>query len=107
MALDGGFSARHFFVASPFKTERGGQGGYIILIALSFTDFINLTKRLIPGVVLFWTAITVSGQSATPTPTLDASPPVQRQFQFPVRPLPSAERVGVELSDQLSLTLDQ
>ena len=34
-------------------------------------------------------------------------PPVAPDFQAPMRPLPSADRVGVDLANQLSLTLDQ
>ena len=34
-------------------------------------------------------------------------PPVAPNFEAPVRPLPSAERVGVDVANQLSLTLDQ
>lgn len=35
----------------------------------------------------------------------DDPPPVAPDFQAPIRPLPSAERVGVDVSDQLPLTL--
>ena len=34
-------------------------------------------------------------------------PPIAPNFQAPVRPLPSAERVGVDLTNQLSLTLEE
>ncbi len=34
-------------------------------------------------------------------------PPIAPNFEAPARPLPSAERVGVDLSNQLSLTLEQ
>jgi HAE1 family hydrophobic/amphiphilic exporter-1 len=34
-------------------------------------------------------------------------PPVAPNFEAPARPLPSAERVGVDIANQLSLTLDQ
>ena len=37
----------------------------------------------------------------------DDPPPVAPNFQAPVRPLPSAERVGVDMMNQLSLTLEQ
>lgn len=33
--------------------------------------------------------------------------PVQRQMQLPNRPVPNSERVGVDLTEQLSLTLDE
>jgi outer membrane protein TolC len=34
-------------------------------------------------------------------------PPVAPDFQAPARPLPSAERVGVDISDQLPMTLEE
>lgn len=34
-------------------------------------------------------------------------PPVAPNFEAPIRPLPSAERVGVDIANQLPLTLDQ
>lgn len=34
-------------------------------------------------------------------------PPVAPNFEAPIRPLPSAERIGVDLANQLSLTIDQ
>lgn len=37
----------------------------------------------------------------------DDPPPVAPNFQAPVRPLPTAERVGVDIMNQLSLTLEQ
>lgn len=37
----------------------------------------------------------------------DEPPPVAPNFKAPVRPLPSAERVGVDAMNQLSLTLDE
>ena len=37
----------------------------------------------------------------------DDPPPVAPDFQAPVRPLPSAERVGVDMMNQLSLTLEE
>jgi outer membrane protein len=37
----------------------------------------------------------------------DEPPPVAPNFRAPVRPLPSAERVGVDTMNQLSLTLDE
>jgi outer membrane protein TolC len=65
------------------------------------------------------------GQTPTPTPTPtpapkvdtspgvpsaalpDEPPPVAPNFEAPARPLPSAERVGVDLTNQLSLSLDE
>jgi outer membrane protein TolC len=34
-------------------------------------------------------------------------PPIAPNFQAPVRPLPSAERIGVDLANQLTLTLEE
>ncbi|MBK8465174.1 MAG: TolC family protein [Chloracidobacterium sp.] len=52
-----------------------------------------------------------AAQTTTPTvaftPTPDAPMPVAPTFDTPARPLPSSERVGVELDNQLSLTLEQ
>ncbi len=63
------------------------------------------------------------GQDPTPTPTptpiplptpfipdaqLPADPPpIAPTFQAPPRPLPSSDRVGIDLADQLSLSLEQ
>ncbi len=37
----------------------------------------------------------------------DDPPPVAPDFQAPIRPLPSAERIGVDVSDQLPLSLQE
>jgi outer membrane protein TolC len=42
-----------------------------------------------------------------PTVLPDDPPPIAPNFEAPVRPLPSAERVGVDTANQLSLTLDE
>ncbi len=64
--------------------------------------------RLISGAFLFVLAVSVVGaQTPTPTATPHEPPPVQPKFQTPLRPMPSAARVGVEIDEQLSLTLDQ
>ena len=60
--------------------------------------FISLTAT-----VIF--AAAAIGQVPTPTP--DEAPPVSPDFTLPVRPMPSAERIGVNAADQMSLTLDQ
>lgn len=41
-----------------------------------------------------------------PAPLPDEPPPVAPNFQAPVRPLPSADRIGVDVSNQLPLSLD-
>ncbi len=37
----------------------------------------------------------------------DDPPPIAPNFQAPIRPLPSAERVGVDITNQLPMTLEQ
>ena len=71
-----------------------------------------------------FTGIHVSAQaipSPTPTPKQkvdttkqvpaadlpDEPPPIAPDFKAPARPLPSAQRVGVDLADQLSLSLEE
>jgi HAE1 family hydrophobic/amphiphilic exporter-1 len=47
----------------------------------------------------------VSG--APPAELPPEPPPIAPNFEAPLRPLPSAERVGVDVADQLTLTLEQ
>jgi outer membrane protein TolC len=42
-----------------------------------------------------------------PLTKIQEPPPVAPNFQAPVRPLPSGERTGVDVTNQLSLTVDQ
>src|SRR5215207_7557944 len=78
-------------------------------------------------VCVFGVAFSVAGQTPTPSPTPaptpapkvdtsqqvpsaelpDEPPPVAPNFEAPARPLPNAERVGVDLTNQLSLSLDE
>src|SRR5438876_10179822 len=69
-------------------------------------------------IVLLLLILAAEGQTPTPVPTpmpiptpapvvVNEPPPIAPNFEAPVRPLPSAERVGVELANQLTLTLDQ
>ena len=46
-------------------------------------------------------------QTPTPTPNVPDTVPVAPTFNTPERPMPSAERIGVNTDNQLSLTLDQ
>ncbi len=46
-------------------------------------------------------------QTPTPTPAAPDSVPIAPTFDTPIRPMPSADRVGVSTDNQLSLTLDQ
>ncbi len=59
-------------------------------------------------------AIFVSAQIPTPTPDTNSPaelpsdpPPIAPDFKAPVRPLPTSERVGVDIANQLPLTLEQ
>jgi outer membrane protein TolC len=49
----------------------------------------------------------VGGSGVAPAILPDDPPPVAPDFQAPVRPLPSAERVGVNMMDQLPMTLEE
>jgi HAE1 family hydrophobic/amphiphilic exporter-1 len=49
----------------------------------------------------------VGTSGAAPAVLPDDPPPIAPNFQAPVRPLPSAERVGVDMMNQLSLTLEE
>src|SRR5947209_516981 len=42
-----------------------------------------------------------------PSPTPDEPMPVQRSYDKPLPPLPDPTRIGVDATNQLSLTLDQ
>jgi outer membrane protein len=49
----------------------------------------------------------VGSVGTPPAPLRSEPPPVAPNFAAPPRPLPSAERVGVDIADQVSMTLDQ
>ncbi|HEX8097240.1 MAG TPA: TolC family protein, partial [Pyrinomonadaceae bacterium] len=65
------------------------------------------------------TGITTGSQTGTPGQSVGVSgavapaelptppPPVAPNFEAPARPLPSAERVGVDVSDQMPITLNE
>jgi hypothetical protein len=48
-----------------------------------------------------------SSNGVPPTDLPTDPPPVAPNFEAPIRPLPSAERVGVDMMNQLSLSLDE
>lgn len=64
--------------------------------------------------VLFGAALTGAAAAQTPTPTFtplplpspNDLPPVQRIFSIPQRPMPSSERVGVQIDNQIPLALE-
>ncbi len=72
-------------------------------------------------VCLLLSASAALAQTPTPTPAPkvntqrqvpatempDQPPPIAPNFEAPARPLPNAERVGVDLANQLSLTLEE
>lgn len=49
----------------------------------------------------------VGGSGVAPAVLPDDPPPVAPDFQAPIRPLPSAERVGVDMVNQLPMTLEE
>ena len=49
----------------------------------------------------------VGNSGVAPAVLPDDPPPVAPDFQAPVRPLPSAERVGVDMMNQLPMTLEE
>src|SRR5687768_8606057 len=49
----------------------------------------------------------VGNSGVAPAVLPDDPPPVAPNFEAPIRPLPSAERVGVDLMNQLPLTLEE
>ncbi len=49
----------------------------------------------------------VGTSGVAPAVLPDDPPPVAPNFEAPIRPLPSAERVGVDIMNQLPLTLDE
>jgi outer membrane protein len=57
------------------------------------------------------TPVPTPSTSATPlvpdAPLPTEPPPIAPNFEAPARPLPSAERIGVDITNQLSLTLEQ
>ena len=56
---------------------------------------------------MFVLASNFYGQTPTPTPSVPDAIPVAPRFDTPVRPMPSADRIGVNIDNQLSVTLDQ
>lgn len=48
-----------------------------------------------------------TSSGVAPAKLPDDPPPIAPNFEAPARPLPSAERVGVDLTDQMPLTLDE
>lgn len=62
-----------------------------------------------PNIVIQQTPGQNVGNSGGAAPAVlpDEPPPVAPNFEAPVRPLPSAERVGVDNGNQLTLTLDE
>ena len=61
---------------------------------------------LIAAVIFLWVA-NAAGQAPTPlpTPTPDEPLPTQPNFTKPLPPMPDETRIGVDIEDQLSLTL--
>lgn len=74
-----------------------------------FCNRFRLSCALRAAAFCAFSAIGVSAQTPTPVPTAtpDDPVPVQPKFPSPSRPMPSGERVGVSVDDQIPLTLDQ
>lgn len=78
-----------------------------------------MIRAVLVCILLLGGSIFAQTPTPTPAPKVDTSrqvpttklpdepPPVAPNFEAPVRPLPSAERVGVDLANQLSLTLEE
>ncbi len=69
-----------------------------------------MTRFLTIIAIMISIAVSAAGQTPAPTATpakMPADvPPVAPDFRAPVRPLPSLERVGVDVANQLPLTLN-
>ena len=76
-------------------------------IATVIRKFLIFTICLVAVVIAAACSAAAQTPSPSPTATPDLPPPVQKTFDAPVRPMPSAERIGVNTDNQLSLTLDQ
>lgn len=68
-------------------------------------------KKFVFGLLIgLAAAVSCAAQTPVPTPTPaklpDDVPPIAPDFRAPVRPLPSVERVGVDVANQLPLSLN-
>ena len=80
-----------------------------ILLMFSFSNIVLIVRRALPVSAVFAVVLTAGTvvRPQTPTPTPADPMPVAPTFASPVRPMPTTERVGVDNTDQLSLTLEQ
>ncbi|MGQ0541674.1 MAG: TolC family protein [Blastocatellia bacterium] len=84
--------------------------------------FVRLCAGILFSALILAGALTSKGQNPTPTPVISVPgrketvppailpndpPPVAPNFQSPTRPFPSSERVGVDVANQLPLTLEE
>lgn len=67
----------------------------------------NQTQPNAPGVVQQTPTQSVGTTGVAPAVLPDDPPPIAPNFEAPIRPLPSAERVGVDVMNQLPLTLEE
>ena len=75
-----------------------------ILLCSCIVIFTRVASSQVPSPVTSPTPIPI----ATPPPSNpNEPPPVAPNFEAPPRPLPSPDRVGVDLSNQMTLTMDQ
>jgi len=81
--------------------DKGLRAFAILLLCLAASA---AARAQVPSPVVSPTPIPI----ATPPPSsVSEPPPVAPNFEAPPRPLPSPDRVGVDLSNQLSLTIEQ
>jgi HAE1 family hydrophobic/amphiphilic exporter-1 len=77
---------------------------YVFALAVFIAAGVRSANGQVPSPVTSPTPIPL----ATPPPSnQNEPPPVAPNFEAPPRPLPSPDRVGVDLSNQLTLTMDQ
>ncbi len=74
--------------------------------SISKLNLLTNARIYLAAALFFALAGVISGQSPTPTPADDPMP-TQPSFSSPIRPMPSVERVGVEIDNSLPLTLEK
>ena len=78
------------------------------MLYLSEKPLLRRGSWLAPYLLIILLATISHGQipQVTPSPTPEP-PPTQPNFSAPLRPMPSADRIGVDTGSEMSLTLDQ
>lgn len=78
--------------------------GSIIFAVMSFVSTSVFAQTPSPSPL---PKVSVDSVTTQPATLPNDPPPVAPNFQAPVRPLPSSERVGVDVADQVSMSLDE